>query len=459
MSEQTNPRELTAFERFSEWRRNSLALKLATVGILILLMLIPLGMIESLIRERSWRKEEAVQEVASTWGGRQEICGPVLTVPYVVYITQTNYPANSGVPVTSRTKEIRYAHFLPELLDIQSEVDPMTRKRGIYEVLVYTADVELSGRFSNPDFSGWLGAEEILWDKAYLALGISDLRSIRDEIIIEWDGDPVKASSGVSNVAVIQSGVTAPVSVNHDPGAVLEFKTHIRLGGNSSLRFVPVGETTTASMKSIWDSPKFEGSFLPDPKPEVTKDGFYATWKVLHLNRNYPQRFTGYVDGIYESAFGAELLIMVDHYQLNERSAKYGVMLITLVFLMFFFTQALNRIRIHFVQYLLVGFALSLFYLLLLSFSEHIGFVWAYLIGSAATILLVTTYFLAVTSSNRLSMMLLFLLSFIFAFIFVIIRMEDFALLVGSIGLFAALSVVMYLSRKVNWYTLGKKID
>jgi inner membrane protein len=457
MSTQPELREPGFFERFNDWRKNSLALKLATVGILILLMMIPLSMIESLIWERSSRKNEAEMEVSSTWGGRQEICGPVLTIPYLSRtVSEVRYDLNGNVIPQSKP-EIRYAHFLPKTLSIESSADPQIRKRGIYEILVYNAEMHIEGSFGEPDFSGWPEVGEILWGSAFVSIGVTDMRAIRDQITLAWNDSSLTMEPGVQGSEVLYSGVSArtPLGINDEGGYT--FSTDLRVGGNSSLMFVPLGEETTASMKSSWASPKFTGAFLPDPKPAVSKDGFSATWKVLHLNRNYPQRFLGSAEGLSESSFGTELLIMVDQYQRNERSAKYGVMLITLVFLLFFFTQALNRVKIHFVQYLLVGFALSLFYLLLLSFSEHIGFNMAYVLGALAVMALVTLYFKAITESWKLSGMLLFLLTFIFSFIFVIIQMEDFALLVGSIGLFTVLAVVMYLSRKVDWYAVGRR--
>jgi len=456
---ETSPagREPGFFDRFNDWRKNSLALKLATVGILILLMMIPLGMIESLIWERSSRKNEAESEVASTWGGRQEICGPVLTIPYIArHVSEVHYDQN-GNPITQAKPEIRYAHFLPKTLSITSVVDPMIRNRGIYEVLVYNADIHLEGSFVKPDFTGWPEVEEVLWSSAFVSIGVTDMRAIRDQITLAWNDTSLAMEPGVQGSDVLYSGVSTRTPAGINDTVDYRFSADLRVGGNSSLMFIPLGEETSASVLSTWASPKFTGAFLPDPRPEVGKDGFSASWKVLHLNRNYPQRFLGSAEGFLESAFGVELLIMVDQYQRNERSAKYGMMLITLVFLLFFFTQALNGVRIHFVQYLLVGFSLSMFYLLLLSFSEHIGFNKSYALGALSTAVLVTLYFKAITRSWKLSSMLLFLLFFIFTFIFVIIQMEDFALLVGSVGLFVVLATVMYLSRKVDWYALGRR--
>jgi len=446
-----------AFERFNDWRKNSLALKLFTVGILILLMLIPLGMIQSLISERNFRKYEAEEEVGSTWGGRQTLSGPMLTVPYITQSYTKPQLDEYGNQIRTTGPEIRYAHFLPEMLKIESEVEPMVRKRGIYDILVYNSSVHLEGQFSTPDFSGWPEVKDILWESAFVSIGVTDMRAIRDQIEMKWGDQVLNMAPGVEGAEVMSSGVSARVAALNVIDGQWAFSTDIRLGGHSTLQFVPVGQVTEASMKSDWNSPKFNGAFLPDPKPTVSKEGFSAQWKVLHLNRNYPQRFLGQGADFDSSSFGAELMIMVDQYQQNERSAKYGVLLITLVFLMFFFTQALNKVKIHFVQYLMTGFALSLFYLLLLSFSEHIGFNKAYGLGALATISLVTLYFKAVTSNWKLSGILLFLLLFIFSFIFVIIQLEDFALLTGSVGLFLILALVMYLSRKVDWYTLGRK--
>jgi len=223
------------------------------------------------------------------------------------------------------------------------------------------------------------------------------------------------------------------------------------LNGSSSLYFIPIGKETNVSLTSAYKTPSFDGAFITDSNI-VDNKGFKANWKVLNLNRNFPQEWTNSAYNISEAAFGVNLLIPVDHYQKSMRSAKYAIMFILLTFLVFLFTEILNGFKIHPVQYLLVGLALIIFYTLLLSISEHVGFTWAYLISSGAIILLISLYSKTIFKENRLMALLAGILIILYGFLFVILRSEDYALLIGSIGLFIVLCVIMYLSRKIKWY-------
>lgn len=232
---------------------------------------------------------------------------------------------------------------------------------------------------------------------------------------------------------------------------MLSFSLRLTCNGSTFLRVTPLGKTTEVQFTSTWPSPSFEGAFLP-VKREITSAGFEANWKVLNLNRSYPQYFAGSMPGINESSFGVTLLLPVDHYQKTMRSAKYAVLFISLTFMVFFFIQVINHIRIHPIQYLLIGFALCLFYTLLLSLSEHIAFTWSYMIASAGIILLISLYAHATFKKWQLTLLLFGILCMLYGFIFTIIRLEDVALLVGSLGLFAALAVLMYVTRNIQWY-------
>jgi inner membrane protein len=232
----------------------------------------------------------------------------------------------------------------------------------------------------------------------------------------------------------------------------------LNFNGSTSINFVPLGKVSEVSVKSAWQNPSFVGAFLPDER-NIATTGFSANWKVLHLNRPYPQAFKGATSGIDESSFGVNLFVPVDEYQKSMRSAKYAAMFITLTFLIFFFVQIINGIRIHPVQYIMVGLALCVFYTLLIAISEHLAFHWSYIIASISIILLITLYAKSIFNENRLTALLALILCILYLFIYAIIQMEDYALLMGSIGIFIVLALVMFLSRKINWYALKTQED
>jgi inner membrane protein len=446
---------LNFFEKASNWLRQSVTIRLITIGILLLLLLIPVSMIESLIRERETRRQEAINEVSSKWGEPQTVIGPILTVPYKSF-SKVYDNDNSG---KYRLVESRaYAHFLPEDLNIHGSATPELRKRGIFKVIVYNSDLTLSGKFDFPNFEEWkIDDQYIIWDDAYVSIGLNDLRSIQENISIDWNGKNYFFNPGMESNDVISSGISVKLKqlATDTSHTEITFSMKMDFNGSSDLNFVPVGKTTTVNIESPWSSPKFDGAFLPDHR-EVTASGFNATWKVLHLNRPYPQSFRGAVPGIYDSMFGVSLIVPVDEYQKSMRSAKYAVMFIALTFLVFFFVQVLNRVRIHPVQYIMVGLALCVFYTLLLALSEHITFGLAYLSASTAIIGLITLYAKAIFNNRKLTGLVFLILVILYLFIFSIIQMEDYALLMGSVGLFVVLSIVMYLSRKIDWYGLNR---
>jgi inner membrane protein len=314
--------------------------------------------------------------------------------------------------------------------------------------------MEITGHFSNISFSDWnISKEDILYHDAYIVSGISDLRGIKDNIVLEWNNTRHEFNAGV---ALINSGIKARVPVGEE---TYKFKYDLKLNGSQSIYFIPAGKETVVEVQSSWKDPAFVGGFLPESY-HIGDNGFAARWKVLHFNRNFPQRWlsTEPYDLDESSAFGVNLLLPVDHYQKNYRSAKYAVLIISLTFLIFFFIEVLNRKRIHPFQYILVGIALCVFYTLLLSFSEHLGFEISYLISAVAIIGLISIYLIGVLKSYWSSAIAASFLSLLYLFIFIILQLQDFALLAGSIGLFAALAVVMILSRNINWYEPGAEM-
>ena len=316
--------------------------------------------------------------------------------------------------------------------------------------------MELKGSFRWPTFEEWeIKDTDIMWDDANLSFGLSDLRGIRENVNVKWGDTPIEFDPGVESSDVISSGISAkvPVSRADSTGDGYQFSISVQFNGSSGLYFTPIGKTTNVAISSGWGSPKFTGAFLPDER-EVNKEGFTASWKVLHLNRPYPQYFRGAARNMSESDFGVELIVPVDEYQKSMRSAKYAVMFITLTFLIFFFIQILNRVRIHPVQYLIVGLALCVFYTLLIALSEHLPFQWSYVIAAVSIITMITLYAHNISGNRVITRLILSILVILYLFIYTIIQLEDYALLMGSIGLFLVLAIIMYLSRKIDWYDI-----
>lgn len=430
--------------------RNAATFKMAAIVVLVLLLLIPVQMITGLIYERNEMQRQASEDISATWGQAQQIAGPVLSIPYNFFY----YDKDKRV-----VQDTRYMHFLPEKLEITADMKPEIRKRGIYEIPVYQSGVQVKGHFRFPDPSSLkIDPNQIRWDEASISSGIPDMRGISDKMVLTFEGQQIDFEPGLEQRDLFESGVRAGVLLNTVEPGDLNFSYTIQLRGSSKLEFIPLGKETHVTLKSSWADPKFSGAFLPAFR-EINAAGFEAKWKVFNLNRNFPQQWTGNQYSFKDAAFGVDLLIPVDNYQKTTRTVKYAIMLIGLSFLVFFFLEILNDMRIHPIQYVFVGLALCLFYTLLLSISEQASFNIAYGLAGGATILLVSLYAKAILKSNRLSLMLFSLMFILYSYIFVIIQLQDLALLFGSIGLFIVLALVMYLSRKIDWYAVryGKR--
>ena len=464
----------TFYERFSEWTRHSIMLRIVSIAILVLLLLIPAYMIEDLIRERSAYRDTAIREVSSKWGEAQTITGPVLTLPYTTY-----FKDNEG-KVTSTTE---YAHFLPELLNVQAELSPETRYRGIYDVVVYTTRIRCEGQFTYPNITT-LNMDEaaIQWKDAYVSIGIPDMRGIEEAVTLTWQQQDKRFDPGVGSGDLFTSGISTLVRLDSAQRDIA-YQFDLQLKGSRSLQFMPLGRTTQVTVRSDWPNPSFDGAFLPDER-EVNESGFTAHWEVLHLNRNFPQAWKGsqyrfttpadasptpdyYYDRPADMAqaafteasgysFGVNLLRPVDEYQKSMRSAKYAILFIALTFLVFFFVETLNRQRIHPVQYLLVGLALCIFYALLVAISEQLSFNLAFILSSLAVTALITLYCHSIFKQQKLTLFIGLLLVLLYGFVFTLLQLQDYALLIGSLGLFGVLATVMYFSRKIDWYALAE---
>lgn len=421
-----------------------LTLKVFIIGIVMLLLLIPKFMIIELIREREATSQSAKLEVTGKWSPAQTVRGPVLTIPYLEKVTDADHK-------TVR-EEIRECHFLPEILNIDGEIVPRELTRSIYKTVVYESALTLSGNFGRPAFGKLkIDPAAVMWEKATLSLSVSDLRGINQKVNLIWNGKSYPFSPGMDNKQIGTNGISLILPDSAMSTFPSAFSVKLEMKGSDELLFAPLGETTTVSLRSSWNDPGFQGSFLPDER-KVSDKGFDAHWKVLNFNRNFPQEWIDTEFAVTNSDFGVTLVKTADHYQKCSRSTKYAILIILLVFLSFFLNEILTKQKIHPFQYILVGFAVLVFYLLLLSLSEQLGFNAAYLISAVAVTGMVLAYAKSFLKTWTNAMMLTLILALSFGFIFVLMQLETLALLTGSIGLFFILGLTMFLTRKIDWY-------
>ncbi|HEY4286111.1 MAG TPA: cell envelope integrity protein CreD [Puia sp.] len=459
------------------WNKNKIILKSFLIGLLILLLLIPTLFIQGLVAERKQRQGEAVTEISSRWAGSQTVVGPVIGIPYTETITEDN----------SSHEQKKWAYFLPGRLSIKAHLVPEVRYRGIYQAIVYTTELQIHGSYDSLSFGELnIPRERLLWSEAAVFFDVSDVQGLKEDMVLHLaagngaiPGAPGAATARGAGSATPAAGAnpspntgfssdlslipakfttdqfksalsaTLPswLAANNGP---IEFSATVSLKGTGNLLFVPIGRETKAEASSSWSNPSFTGSVLPDLRT-VKDSGFDANWKVLALNRKYPQQWKQGVYDLNSSAFGVDLIVPVDAYQQTTRSVKYAILIIVLTFTAFFLIEWIYGRPIHSLQYLLVGFALCVFYTLLLSLSEYAGFNAAYGLAAAATIGLIGWYVGSMLRSSKMSMFIIFLLVVQYGFVFTLIQLQDYALLMGSLGLFITLALVMYFSRKIKW--------
>jgi inner membrane protein len=441
-------------ERIATSIRSSQTLRLFSLGFLALLLQIPISMISGLVSERQQRRDEAIAEVSSKWGERQSITGPALVVPYAHRWTEV---AAGGQQVTR--SETRNAIFLPERLRVRGTIDSEVRHRGIFSVPVYKLGLVVDGEFARPRFSE-LGIEPALvdWKRAHLAVGISDARAIQEATAVSWNGQRVDYLPGTGGFTDAAKGIHAPVAIA-DTTQRLAFAFPLSLNGSIGVDVAPFGQKTDVDIQGDNGHPSFQGNWLPTERT-VASDSFKARWSISFLGRSYPQAWTSQTQmrqAIDSSRFGVELVNPVDHYRMAARSVKYASLFILLTFATVWLMEVLSGVRVHSIQYLLLGGALCMFFLLELSLSEHLGFPVAYAAASAAVVAMVAAYSVVVVRSVNRALVVGVGVALLYAYLYLLLMNEDYALLIGSLGLFAILGAIMFATRRVNWYTAGAR--
>ncbi|NWG47135.1 MAG: cell envelope integrity protein CreD [Alphaproteobacteria bacterium] len=423
--------------------------KAIVVGVLILAMAVPMVFVSFLVADRANRALEVRAEIGTAWGGgAQSLGGPFLIVP-------VDEPRTRVVDqVETRYFERGHLVILPEALSVEAGLEVGRRHRSIHEVLVYGAGLALSGAFLVPDLAGLVeeGAR-ILWDEAYLSLEVSDNRGFKGETRFLWGETRTALAVEPSPRLGLFTGRGAHARVpGLTAGASIPFALQLTLNGSESLRLLPVGRDTVVRLSAAWPHPSFQGAFLPTTS-RVGADGFEAEWQVPAIARSFGQVFRAETrPSLGEAAFGVDLHSPVTFYRKVERATKYAILFFGFVFLTVFLAETLAGGRVHAVQYLLVGASQCVFYLLLLSLAEHLGFRPAYAIAAGANVALVSLYGGVVLGSVRLFLILLGVLLTVYGLLYSLLELEDHALLFGSIATFLALAITMFATRRVDWY-------
>ena len=412
--------------------------KMIMVGLLTLFLLIPLFFVQDLITERSIRQKEVVSETTSKWGGSVYVYGPILKIPY-------------KNPISGKSN---FAYFFPDELNNSSTVTmEKPLERGIFKSNVFSTKMNFTGSYSQPNFQMRnIPDENVFWNQAKIIIRTTNLKSLKDEVQIKFANQSFKFEPGNSeNNDSIQTLESTTFDYKNIAN-LSKFSFDIAFNGSKQIKIVPIGKTTDCKMTSDWNSPNFNGFFSPTSR-EIFKDdsGFKANWKILHFNRPFAQQYFENLPELSNYAFATDFITTVDEYQQNERASKYGFLVIGLTFLIFFLIQSISKINIHIFQYSMIGIALIMFYTLLISITEHSSFILAYLIAAIAVIALISLYSISILKSKKFPAFIAISLIVLYSFIFVIIQLEDYALLVGSMGLFAILAAVMYFSRKIDW--------
>lgn len=419
---------------------NTITFKSAIIAIIALLLLIPLGMIKSVISEREDTAREVENNISDQFGDAQTLVGPILNVP----VEKRTTDKDGNVTI-----ERSWLHIMPANFDMQGIIEPEIRYRGIYKTAVYNSTSIITGNFSIPFKENEIDGT-IEWEKACLTFGISDNRGIRGDVLVEWNNKNWETESGMITKDIAKTGFSVRTPLNKENiEESIPFNLKLELSGSKSFSVLPIGQISNIKITSTWSDPSFSGSLLPQER-NISEKGFDAQWKLTHLNRNFPQYWQGTQFDVWEHNLGVDLFLPVNHYQKSYRSAKYGLLFIALTMMVFLFMELTKNKKIHIFQYLLVGLALVLFFSVLTALSEHLGFNVAFLIASVANIAMIGYFAYGLLKDKTLTIWVISLLVIMYTFLFVLLQLNDYAFLAGNIGLLIALGFIMKASLKIG---------
>ena len=436
------------------WINESVFFRLCVIGVLTLILLIPSFLVQDLIQERQNRQEEVIKEISDKWSGSQLVQGPVMVLPY----------KNQNI------------YILPDVLNVSSQVNPEVLHRGIFDAVVYSASMQVSGKFSLLELKkSGIDPDQIQWDKVKVVIGLSDLKGLKNNPIIKLADQPYQVEPDFTSLKLFNHNLVILPNLSKERNTALPFSFDLDLKGSTALNFLHLGKSTLVKVEGKWSNPSFTGRYLPEDR-QISKAGFSANWKLPFYNRPFPQQWMAeqtIINTVIEGAekdlppsietavnpdkqtndayFGVNFKLPVDQYQKTMRSAKYSILVVLLTFLSLFFTELLYKRKVHLLQYVLIGAAMVIYYTLLLAFSEQVGFNMAYVIASIATVALVSSFITVLLKDKKPALIFGGILSIFYTFIYVIIQLQDLALLFGSVGLFVTVAVLMYLSTRIDW--------
>ncbi|MGJ4788470.1 cell envelope integrity protein CreD [Leptospira koniambonensis] len=436
--------------------KTSIGVRVFILGGMLFGFVIPLFMMGSLVSERQDRSREAVQEMNSKWGASQVIAGPFLVIPYK--LEKTKKTVQDEEEVDSESGEV---FILPENLTVDSNLKAEKRKRSIYETVLFSGDFKMEGSFKSPSITDFPArTKTILWSQARVILSVSDPKGIGKDVKFNVAGNETSLQPGSSSY-LFPAGLHTKLNPKEGNGNI-SFSLNIPLKGSDSIYVAPVGKSSSIKMHSDWKDPSFEGSILPSER-SVSEKGFNAAWESSYFARNYPQviqDMTGsYTESIINSAYGVRFIIPADHYLKSERSLKYAILFLMASFALFFLLEIFGGKTLHPLQYLMIGAAMLVFYVLNLSLSEHIGFNLAYICASVSVSGLISYYATSVLKDKKRGYLAGGYFTILYTFLYVILASEENALLLGSLAVFFALAGLMHLTRNIDWYSFGTKED
>jgi inner membrane protein len=422
--------------------------------ILVLFFLIPVGMIQDIIWERRHRAQEAENKIMDSWGKEFLVMGPALRIPgrETEEIKKKNEKGEEQIEIRENSFTL---WLVPETLDVAINLETEIKKRGIFSIPLFSGAVQFTGNF---DLRRTLDAlnknQELFPEKAELVISLAGQRGIRGVEKAEWNNSGIYLLPGNEGFStnISKGGIhsAAPVLMNGKN----TFDICLNIQGGKTIKMVPLGEESKFSMQADWAAPSFQGSYLP-VSHSINEAGFEAYWEISHLSRSIPLSWQEYhsdkfeLDSVY---FSVDFFNALDHYNLNTRAVKYALLFIIIPFLSLFILELLLRCEIHPVQYLLAGIGNVIFYLLLLSFSEHLSFLPAYWISASAVTVMMGLYSRTMLKAWSKSFFMAIVMLFCYTFLYFTLQSEDWALLFGSIGIFGITALVMFFTRKLDWY-------
>ncbi|MEO6520390.1 MAG: cell envelope integrity protein CreD [Mucilaginibacter sp.] len=435
-------------EQPKNWLKDSVIVKLSVIAVLILLLLIPSSWVQSIINEREGTQEEVMNDVSDKWSGSQLIQGPVLVIPYKKEVRILDSNKKEVVKLENQT-----LYVLPQDLQIKANITTDTLHRGLFKGVVYNSKVVVKGNFSKLDLSK-LGIDlaSIQYDKVRMVFSVSDLKGLKSNPVVQLKDQKLNVEPAFDK-GPFDKGLQINFTLPKDEE--LPFSFSLDLKGSDELSFLHTGKTTDIEVTSNWTTPSFSGRYLPDTR-NIDQNGFNAKWRMLYYNRPFPQQWINDDTMLTKKAsegatFGVKLRLPVDQYQKTMRTTKYSTLVILLTFVSLFFTELIRKQYVHVFNYILIGVAMIVYYTLLLSFSEQLGFNIAYLIASLATITLISIFIASLLKNKQMALLFAFVLSTFYGFTYILIQLEQLSLMIGSILLFIIIALLMYFSRKINW--------